>query len=405
VDLSPTPGGRPRQSPPIDTTGRAFASATPSHSWAARWTRLRCIRSLHHEPCATPKTANGWMITGHDFHGRHREAAIARGRVALFGQKSERAGERDPCRLPSPETGAGPLHGTKPPAYLGSAHDAVLPQLRSLPWPDLQSLPTLNPQGPHETRLDARKKAPHTSRRSATPARQPQATQMQRKLPTIGPSISASPKRKRTFNSTRNRPSSAIATAATRRPKLSHGPPHDRRGVALRHDQPLRQPSSTSSCCDMHADGGSLNNTSLATSRLLCPSSTCLHRLDRDLGTTWPRERHRRRGAQRVSGRTPRLNPKGWPRSQLLSRRRGTTSSARQHPAAAKSSQHLQIGRPVQQPDRAAQVLASLYHGRESKPRDDMMPGPGDRPIRLSQRTASSAVLGGYTPPSRRLAR
>jgi len=124
---------------------------------------------------------------------------------------------------------------------------------------DLQSL-DLKPQGTHETASMPGKASSRSSTKSATPQRQPQHEmtssydRASRSSPShkaerdvqprqgIGPKLTRSLRRKR----------SAKAVSWSRR--------IDRRGRALRHDQPLRHSPETSPAWDMHADGAASTN-------------------------------------------------------------------------------------------------------------------------------------------------
>jgi uncharacterized protein (DUF1501 family) len=136
------------------------------------------------------------------------------------------------------------------------------------------------------------------------------------------------------------------------------------------------------SCWDMHADGGGLNNTYLDYERFLCPQfDWAFSALVSDL---------EERGLLEETvvavfsefGRTPRLNAKGgrdhYPAAWTNFFAGGNFRGGQVIGATDK------IGsRPVDTPIEPPQMLASLYHGMGINLDTTMMPGPGDRPVRL----------------------
>jgi len=136
------------------------------------------------------------------------------------------------------------------------------------------------------------------------------------------------------------------------------------------------------SCWDMHADGGGLNNTYLDYERLLCPQF--------DMAYTALLEDLQQRGLLEETvvavlsefGRTPRINPKGgrdhYPNAWTNFLAGGNIRGGQVIGSTDK------IGaRPNDFPVEPPQILASIYHAMGINLDTTMMPGPGDRPVRL----------------------
>lgn len=136
------------------------------------------------------------------------------------------------------------------------------------------------------------------------------------------------------------------------------------------------------SCWDMHADGGGLNNTYLDYERLLCPQF--------DIAFTALIEDLQQRGMLEETvvavlsefGRTPRINPKGgrdhYPNAWTNFLAGGNIRGGQVIGSTDK------IGsRPNDFPIEPPQILASIYHAMGINLDSTMMPGPGDRPVRL----------------------
>ena len=345
---------------------------------ARKMDKVALIRSLHHKTGATHENGQRWMMTGHDFTADtvkpHSGAVVSR----MFGQKSELPAS---VILPAPigNTGAGPLHGQTA-AYLGSAHEPFF--LNSDPaLPDFKVSDLEAPKGHTETRLDARKKLltqlDDLQRRSES-----RSTAMHESSYDRAFQLLTSPKAKETFNLDREPAKlrdrygrNTFGQSCLMARRMIEG---GVRYVTVNHFDTVFNLS----CWDMHADGGSLNNTYLDYERLLCPQF--------DLAFTALIEDLEQRGLLEDTvvavlsefGRTPRLNPKGgrdhypgaWTNFLCGGNIRGgqvigSTDKIGSAPA----------NNPVEPP----QVLASIYHGMGINLETTMMPGPGDRPIRL----------------------
>jgi uncharacterized protein (DUF1501 family) len=340
--------------------------------------KVALIRSLSYNTGASHENGQRWMMTGHDFNADsmkpHAGSVISR----VFGARGDLPAN---VILPGPigNTGAGPLHGQTA-AHLGSAHEPFFlnadPAKANFKVGDLEV-----PAGESASRLDARKRLleqvdelqKHTESRAV--GEHDAAYQRAFRL-------LMSPEAKKAFNlddetgKTRDRygRNTFGQSCLMARRLIEAGV----RFVTVNHFDTVF----SLSCWDMHADGGGLNNTYADYERFLCPQfDWAFTALVSDLED---------RGLLEETvvavfsefGRTPRLNGRG----------------GRDHYPAAwtnffcganiKGGQVIgatdKIGsRPIDTPIEPRQMLASLYHGMGINLDSTMMPGPGDRPIRL----------------------
>ena len=136
------------------------------------------------------------------------------------------------------------------------------------------------------------------------------------------------------------------------------------------------------SCWDMHADGNSLNNTYADYERMLCPQF--------DLAYTALIEDLDARGLLQDTvvavvsemGRTPRLNARGGrdhhPACWTNFLAGGGIKGGQVYGASDK-----QGGQPADNPVEPPQFIATIYKAMGIDLDTTMMPGPGDRPVRL----------------------
>ncbi|HEX3657167.1 MAG TPA: DUF1501 domain-containing protein [Pirellulales bacterium] len=340
--------------------------------------KVALIRSLHHKTGATHENGQRWMMTGHDFTADtvkpHSGAVVSR----LFGQKSELPAN---VILPGPigSTGGPPLHGQTA-AYLGSAHEPFFlnsdPSRRDFKVSDLEA-----PNGLGEFRLDARKKL--LSQIDALQTRyETRSTQAHDSSYERAFRLLTSPRAKETFDlgkesdKLRDRYGrNTFGQSCLLARRMIEG---GVRYVTVNHFDTVFNLT----CWDMHSDGGGLNNTYLDYERHLCPQF--------DLAFTALIEDLDARGLLEETvvavlsefGRTPRLNPRGgrdhypgaWTNFLCGGNIRGgqvvgSTDKIGSQPAS----------NPVEPP----QVLASIYHGMGINLETTMMPGPGERPVRM----------------------
>lgn len=340
--------------------------------------RVALIRSLHHKTGATHENGQRWMMTGHEFNADavkpHSGSVIAR----VFGAK----GELPPnVVLPTKigNTGAGPLHGQSA-GFLGSAYEPFFlngdPAVADFKVGDLQP-----PAGQSLERVESRRKllarVDDLQRRvesSASVAHESSYAQAFRLL--------TSPEAKRAFDLTEEsdkvrdrygRNTFGQSCLMARR-LIERGS----RYVTVNHFDTVFNLS----CWDMHADGGGLNNTYLDYERFLCPQF--------DWAFTALIEDLEQRGLLQDTvvavlsemGRTPQLNGRGgrdhyppcWTNFLCGGPIRGGQ-------VIGKSDK---IGSaPVDMPIQPPQILASIYHAMGINLDATMLPGPGQRPIRL----------------------
>jgi uncharacterized protein (DUF1501 family) len=136
------------------------------------------------------------------------------------------------------------------------------------------------------------------------------------------------------------------------------------------------------SCWDMHADGGGLNNTYLDYERQLCPQfDWAFSALIEDL---------QQRGLLENTvvavlsemGRTPQVNGRGG-RDHYPPAWTNFLCGANIRGGQVVGATDKLGARPVDSPVEPPQVIASIYKGMGIDLDSTMMPGPGERPIRL----------------------
>jgi hypothetical protein len=340
--------------------------------------KVALIRSLHHRTGATHENGQRWMMTGHDFNADsvkpHCGSVISR----VFGPKGDLPAN---VVLPGPigNTGAGPLHGQTA-GYLGSAHEPFF--LNADPArPDFKVADLEVPKGQSGFRLDARKslltQLDDLQRRTETGS-----TQMHDSAYARAFRLLTSPKAKAAFdlNHEQDRLRDRYGrntfgqSCLLARRLIESGV----RYVTVNHFDTVFNIS----CWDMHADGGGLNNTYLDYERYLCPQF--------DLGFTALIQDLEQRGllAETVVavlsefGRTPRLNPRGG-RDHYPSAWTNFLCGGSIRGGQVIGSTDKIGSRPHDFPVEPPQILASIYHGMGINLDTTMMPGPGDRPVRL----------------------
>jgi len=136
------------------------------------------------------------------------------------------------------------------------------------------------------------------------------------------------------------------------------------------------------SCWDMHADGGGLNNTYLDYERHLCPQfDWAFTALITDL---------EQRGLLKETvvavlsefGRTPQINGRGG-RDHYPAAWTNFLCGGNIRGGQVVGSTDKTGSRPNDSPVEPPQIIASIYQGMGIDLDSTMMPGPGDRPVRL----------------------
>lgn len=340
--------------------------------------KVALIRSLHHRTGATHENGQRWMMTGHDFNADsvkpHSGSVISR----VFGQKSELPAN---VILPGPigNTGAGPLHGQTA-GYLGSAHEPFF--LNADPAaPNFRVADLEVPNGTSGFRLDARRQLldqlNQLQRRTESHSTQMHDSSYERAFRLL-----TSQRAKEAFDLTREPDRlrdrygrNTFGQSCLMARRLVEG---GVRYVTINHFDTVFNLT----CWDMHADGGGLNNTYLDYERHLCPQF--------DWAFTALVEDLQQRGLLQETviavlsefGRTPRLNARGgrdhypnaWTNFLVGGNIRG---------GQVVGSTDRIGSRPNDNPVEPPQVLASIYHGMGINLDTTMMPGPGERPVRL----------------------
>jgi hypothetical protein len=283
--------------------------------------------------------------------------------------------------LPGPigNTGAGPLHGQTG-GGLGSAHEPFF--LNADPAkPDFKVADLEVPKDQTGFRLDARRKLlgqlDDLQRRTET-----SSTQMHESAYARAFRLLTSPKAKEAFDLNREKDTlrdrygrNTLGQSCLMARRLIES---GVRYVTVNHFDTVFGIS----CWDMHADGGSLDNTYLDYERYLCPQfDQAFTALILDL---------EQRGllAETVVavlsefGRTPQLNPRGgrdhYPNAWTNFLCGGNICGGQ----VIGSTDKLGAA-PHDFPVEPPQVIASIYHGMGINLDTTMMAGPGDRPVRL----------------------
>ena len=340
--------------------------------------KVALIRSLNYNTGASHENGQRWMMTGHDFNADSMKPHIGSVVSRVFGSRGDLPAN---VILPGPigNTGAGPLHGQTA-AHLGSAHEPFF--LNADPArPDFKVTDLEVPAGESASRLDARKRlleqVDDLQRRTETRTTTAHDAAYQRAFRLL-----TSPEAKRSFN-LNEEPSSLRdrygrntfgQSCLMARRLVESGV----RFVTVNHFDTVFGLS----CWDMHADGGGLNNTYLDYERTLCPQF--------DWAFTALIEDLQQRGMLDDTvvavlsefGRTPQLNGKGG-RDHYPAAWTNFLCGANIKGGQAIGATDKIGSRPVDSPIEPRQIIASIFHAMGINLDTTMMPGPGDRPVRL----------------------
>ncbi|GDY09316.1 hypothetical protein LBMAG52_28020 [Planctomycetia bacterium] len=374
---------------PIDTNVPGIQICEHFPLMARMMDKVALIRSLHHKTGASHENGQRWMMTGHDFNADSMKPYSGSVISRVFGNRGTL-----PASIILPgkigNTGAGPLHGQTA-AYIGSAHEPFFlgadPARSDFKVVDLQP-----PAGQTEFRINARKQL------------LTQIDEVQRKAETnsaIGRdaayarafNLLTSPEAKQAFDLTQEQPklqdrygrNTLGQSCLMARRLIERGA----RFITINHFDTVFNLS----CWDMHADGGGLNNTYLDYERMLCPQfDWAFTALIEDLGY---------RGMLNDTvvcvlsefGRTPGINPRGgrdhhpgvWTNFMAGGPIKG---------GQVIGSSDKQGARPQNNPIEPPQILASIYHAMGIDLETTMMPGPGNRPIRLVEAEPIDQLFG-----------
>jgi len=340
--------------------------------------KIALVRSLHHKTGATHENGQRWMMTGHDFNADSVKPHVGSIVSRVFGSRGDLPAN---VILPGPigNTGAGPLHGQTA-GHLGSAHEPFF--LNSDPaLPNFKVVDLEVPKGESASRLDARKRlleqVDELQRRTESLSTQMHDASYERAFRLL---TSSEAKRAFDLDSEKveqrdryGRNTFGQSCLMARR-LIEAGV----RYVTVNHfDTVFGQ-----SCWDMHADGGSLNNSYLDYERHLCPQfdwayTALLEDLDQRglLDNTVV-------AVVSEFGRTPRINAKGG-RDHYPSAWTNFLAGGRIRGGQVIGSTDKIGSRPNDSPVEPPQMIASIYKAMGIDLDTTMMPGPGDRPVRL----------------------
>ncbi|MCX7422471.1 MAG: DUF1501 domain-containing protein [Planctomycetia bacterium] len=374
---------------PIDTNVPGIQICEHFPLMARMMDKVALIRSLHHKTGASHENGQRWMMTGHDFNADSMKPYSGSVISRVFGSRGTL-----PASIILPgkigNTGAGPLHGQTA-AYIGSAHEPFFlgadPARSDFKVVDLQP-----PAGQTEFRINARKQL------------LTQIDEVQRKAETnsaIGRdaayarafNLLTSPEAKQAFDLTQEQPklqdrygrNTLGQSCLMARRLIERGA----RYITINHFDTVFNLS----CWDMHADGGGLNNTYLDYERMLCPQfDWAFTALIEDLGY---------RGMLNDTvvcvlsefGRTPGINPRGG-RDHHPGVWTNFIAGGPIKGGQVIGSSDKQGARPQNNPIEPPQILASIYHAMGIDLETTMMPGPGNRPIRLVEAEPIDQLFG-----------
>ncbi len=374
---------------PIDTNVSGIQICEHFPLMARMMDKVALIRSLHHKTGATHENGQRWMMTGHDFNPDSMKPYSGSVISRVFGNRGTL-----PASIILPgkigNTGAGPLHGQTA-AYLGSAHEPFFlgadPARSDFKVVDLQP-----PAGQSEFRLNARKQLlsqiDEVQRKAETNPEVGRDTAYARAF-----NLLTSPEAKQAFDLTQENAKlqdrygrNTLGQSCLMARRLVE---RGARYVTINHFDTVFGLS----CWDMHADGGGLNNTYLDYERMLCPQfDWAFTALIEDLSY---------RGMLNDTvvcvlsefGRTPGINPRGgrdhhpgvWTNFMAGGPIKG---------GQVIGSSDKQGARPQNNPIEPPQILASIYHAMGIDLETTMMPGPGNRPIRLVEAEPIDQLFG-----------
>lgn len=374
---------------PIDTNVSGIQICEHFPLMARMMDKVALIRSLHHKTGATHENGQRWMMTGHDFNPDSMKPYSGSVISRVFGNRGTL-----PASIILPgkigNTGAGPLHGQTA-AYLGSAHEPFFlgadPARSDFKVVDLQP-----PAGQSDFRLNARKQLlsqiDEVQRKAETNPEVGRDTAYARAF-----NLLTSPEAKQAFDLTQENAKlqdrygrNTLGQSCLMARRLVE---RGARYVTINHFDTVFGLS----CWDMHADGGGLNNTYLDYERMLCPQfDWAFTALIEDLAY---------RGMLNDTvvcvlsefGRTPGINPRGgrdhhpgvWTNFMAGGPIKG---------GQVIGSSDKQGARPQNNPIEPPQILASIYHAMGIDLETTMMPGPGNRPIRLVEAEPIDQLFG-----------
>ena len=363
---------------PIDTNVSGIQICEHFPLMARMMDKVALVRSLHHKTGASHENGQRWMMTGHDFNANNPQPYMGSVISRVFGPKGNL-----PASIILPDkignTGTSTPHGQKA-TYLGSAHEPFF--LGGDPANSDFKVANLTPSdGQTEFRINARQdlltQIDKLQRRTETKATRDFDTAYARAF-----NLLTSPETKKSFDVTsesdkmrdrygRNTFGQSCLMA---RRLIENGT----RFVTVNHFDTVFNLS----CWDMHADGGSLDNTYSDYERSLCPQF--------DWAFTALVEDLEQRGMLDETviavisefGRTPKLNGRGG-RDHYPSAWTNFFAGGGIKGGQVIGSTDKLGAAPHDRPILPPQIVASIYTAMGIDLETTMMPGPGSRPIRF----------------------
>lgn len=362
---------------PIDTNVPGIQICEHFPLMARMMDRVALIRGLYYTSGAAHENGQRWMMTGQDFGPNNVQPHCASVISRVFGPRGD---------LPASILLPGKIGNTGGPsslchtaAYLGSAHEPFV--LNGDPAnSDFKVANLAPPAGQEELRVSARRnllaQVDELQRRGESKSTQELDASYARAF-----NLLTSPASKMAFelkhepDKLRDRYGrNTLGQSCLMARRLIEG---GSRCVTVNHFDTVFGLT----CWDMHADGGSLNNTYLDYERHLCPQfDQAFTALIGDL---------EQRGMLQSTvvavlsefGRTPGINPRGG-RDHYPAAWANFVCGGNFRGGQVVGSSDKTGAAPIEgiEPPR---VLASLYHGMGVDLDTTMMPGPGGRPIRF----------------------
>ncbi len=340
--------------------------------------KVALIRSLHHKTGASHENGQRWMMSGHDYNEANRKPYMGSVISRVFGPKGAL-----PTSIILPvkigNTGTSTPHGQES-AFLGSGHEPFFlggdPALSTFKVANLEP-----PTGQTEFRVEARRKLLK------------EIDDLQRRVETSS-TIERDTAYARAFNLLTN-PETKQAFDLSKEPdKLRDRYGRNTLGQSCLMARRLIERGSRFvtvnhfdtvfgiSCWDMHADGGSLNNTYADYEHLLMPQF--------DLAFTALIEDLDQRGLLKDTvvtvlsefGRTPTLNGRGG-RDHYPSAWTNFMAGGNIRGGQVIGSTDKIGAAPHDNPIEPPRVVASIYRAMGIDLETTMMPGPGGRPVRF----------------------
>jgi hypothetical protein len=346
---------------------------------ARRMDKVAMVRSLHHSSGTSHEDGHRWMMTGQHFRGPETKPYIGSVISRMFGPKGAL-----PASIILPgkigNTGAGGGYHGQTASFLGSGHEPFF--LGSDPSRSKFKVSNLvPPKGQTDFRIDSRrnllKQLDDLQRTVDTPISQRRETAYDRAF-----NLLTSPATKQAFDLNREenklrdrygRNTFGQSCLMARR-LVESGCRH----ITVNHFDTVFGVA----CWDMHANGGSLNNTYAEYENLLCPQF--------DIAFTALLDDLEDRGLLEETvvavvsemGRTPKLNKRGgrdhYPQVWTNFLAGGSFQTGQVIGSSDKFGTEPKT-RPVKPPE----FVASVLHGMGIDLERTMLPGPGSRPVRL----------------------